>query len=127
MGHKKYYVYKKTNESYSIKFRDDAENGNVEVGTLFAIGYQDGKFYMVKLNWGAEEDCERSKDRKVEMNWCFDEENTKRIMLRTGTHNVKDMMQTIYECFCKYRDLADFHIEKWCKDNDIEYSYYVYY
>lgn len=57
MSHKKYYGYKKPQERYSIKFRDDAENGNVEVGTLFAIVYKDEKFYMVKVNWGAGEDC----------------------------------------------------------------------
>ena len=33
MGHKKYYGYMKPQERYSIKFRDDAENGSVEVGT----------------------------------------------------------------------------------------------
>ena len=127
MSHKKYYGYKKPQERYSIKFRDDAENGNVEVGTLFAIGYQDEKFYMVKVNWGAEEDWERSRDGEVEMNWYFDKENTKKIMLRTGTHNAKDMMQAMYERFGKYKDFADFHIEKWCNEKDIKFEYYVHY
>ena len=95
MSHKKYYGYKKPRESYSIKFHDSAENGRVDVGSMFAIGYQDEKFYMVKVYWGAEEAYERSRDGKVEMNWYFDEENTKKIMLRTGTHNAKDMMQII--------------------------------
>ena len=54
MSHKKYYGYKKPQEWYSIKFRDDAADSRV--GTLFAIGYQDEKFYMVKVNWGAEEE-----------------------------------------------------------------------
>lgn len=37
MGHKKYYGYKKPQERYSIKFRDEAKNGGVEVGTLRVI------------------------------------------------------------------------------------------
>lgn len=125
MGHKKYYGYKKPQERYSIKFRDDAADSRV--GTMFAIGYQDEKFYMVKLNWGAEEDWERSRDGEVEMTWSFDEENTKKIMLRTGTHNAKDMMQAMTDRFSKHGDFADFYIEKWCKEKEIEYSYYVHY
>ena len=82
---------------------------------------------MVKVNWGAEEDWERSRDGEVEMNWYFDEENTKKIMLRTGTHSAKDMMQAMYERFGKYKDFADFHIEKWCNEKDIKFEYYVHY
>ena len=99
----------------------------MDSGVLFAIGYRDEKFYMVKLYWGAEEDYERSRDGEVEMNWYFDEENTKKIMLRTGTHNAKDMMQAMYERFGKYKDFADYHIEKWCKEKEIKFEYYVHY
>lgn len=127
MSHKKYYGYKKPNEHYSITFHDDAANGSVDMGTLFAIEYKDMKFYMIKVNWGAEEDYERSRDGEVEMNWCFDEENTKKIMLRTGTHNVKDMMQAVYERFGKYGDFAHFYIEKWCEQKEIKYDYYLHY
>lgn len=127
MSHKKYYGYKKPKESYSIKFHDDAENGRVSVGTLLAIEYRDEKFLMVKVNWGAEDDWERSKDGEVEMVWYFDEENTKKITLRTGTHNAKDMMQAMYQLFGKYKKRADFYIQKWCKEKDIKFDYYVYY
>ena len=113
MSHKKYYGYKKPQERYSIKFRNDPENGDVEVGTLFAIEYQDEKFYMVKVYWSAEEDYERPQDGEVEMNWYFEEDNTKIIKFRTRTHNAKDMMQTMYDRFGKYKDFADNHIEKW--------------
>ena len=123
MGHKKYYGYKKPQERYSIKLRDDAANSRV--GTMLAIGYQDEKFYMEKLNWGAEEDWERSRDGEVEMTWSFDEENTKKIMLRTGTHNAKDMMQAMYERFGKYKALAHSHIKKCCQEKYTKYDYYV--
>lgn len=127
MSNKKYYGYKKQTENYSITFHDDAAGGRVDEGTLLTIEYLNGKFYMVKVNWGAEEDWERSRDGEVEMNWCFDEENTRKIMLRTGTHNAKEMMQAMYERFGKYKDSADHYIEKWCQEKEIEYSYYVHY
>jgi hypothetical protein len=94
---------------------------------MFAIGYQDEKFYMVKVNWGAEEDWERSRDGEVEMTCSFDEENTKKIMLRTGTHNAKDMMKAMHERFGKYEAFADLYIEKWCQEKEIKYDYYVHY
>lgn len=127
MSNKKYYGYKKQTENYSITFHDDAAGGRVDEGTLLTIEYLNEKFCMVKVSWGAEEDWERSRDGEVEMNWCFDEENTRKIMLRTGTHNAKEMMQAMYERFGKYKDSADHYIEKWCQEKEIEYSYYVHY
>ena len=126
-GKYKYHTYKEQTENYSITFHDDAADGHVDEGTLLAIEYRDEKFYMVKVYWGAEEDWERSRDGEVEMNWCFDEENTKKIMLRTGTHNAKEMMQAMYERFGRYKDSADRHIEEWCQEKEIKYSYYVHY
>lgn len=99
----------------------------MDEGTMFAIKYRDGKFYMVKVNWGAEEDWERSRDGEVEMNWYFDEENTRKLMLRTGTHNARDMMQALYQRFGKYKGDASIHIEEWCQEKEINYSYYVHY
>ena len=127
MSNKKYYGYKKQTENYSITFHDDAAGGRVDEGTLLTIEYLNGKFYVVKVNWGTEEDWVRSRDGEVEMNWCFDEENTRKIMLRTGTHNAKEMMQAMYERFGKYKDSADHYIEKWCQEKEIEYSYHVHY
>lgn len=71
-------AYKKPNEDYSIIFHHDVANGRVDVGTLFAIGYQDGTFYMVKVNWEAEEDYEHSRDGEVRMTWHFYEGNAKK-------------------------------------------------
>ena len=127
MSNKKYYGYKKQTENYSITFHDDAADGRVDEGTLLTIEYRDEKFYIVKVYWGTEEDWERSRDGEVEMNWCFDEENTRKIMLRTGTHNAKEMMRAMYERFGRYKDSADHYNEKWCQEKEIEYNYYVHY
>lgn len=124
MSHKKYYGYKKPEEHYSITLNDDIDKS---IGTMLSIAYDNGKFSIVKVNWGAEEDYERSRDGKVEMNWCFDEENTKKLMLRTGTHNGKDMLRALYERFKEKADMADFYITKFCDEKKIEYTYNVFY
>lgn len=124
MSHKKYYGYKKPKEHYSVRLHDD---GVKSEGTMLSIAYDNGKFSMVKVNWGTEEDYERSRDGEVEMNWWFDEENTKKLMLRTGTHNGKDMIKAMYERFKDKADIADFFIILFCDEKEIEYTYNVYY
>lgn len=124
MSHKKYYGYKKPEEHYSVKLNDDRGKS---IGTMLSIAYDNGKFSMVKVNWGTEEDYERSRDGEVEMNWWFDEENTKKLMLRTGTHNGKDMIKAMYERFKDKADIADFFIILFCDEKKIEYTYNVYY
>lgn len=127
MSKKRYYGYKKRNEHYSIRFRDDAEKGKTDMGTLIAMEYGNGLFQLVKINWGAEEDYERSRDGIVEMYWLFDIENTKNLMLRTGTHDAKDMMNALYERFKCHADYADTYITKFCDEKDIKYTFRVYY
>ena len=96
MGRKKYYGFKKPMEYYRVTFQDDSLDKGASMGTLLVAGFLNGKFYMVKTNWGAEDDYARSREGEVEMNWHFDEENTKKMMLRTGTHNGWDLLQAIY-------------------------------
>lgn len=121
---KKYYGYKKLEEHYSEKLYDDASK---KVGTMLAIGYDNGKFYIVKVNWGAEEDRERSRDGEVEMNWYFDEENTKKQMLRTGTRNGKDLIAEIAKRFRMHKGFVYSYITKFCDEKEVKYSYYVHY
>lgn len=124
MSHKKYYGYKKPEEHYSIILNDDVGKS---IETMLSIAYDNGKFSIVKVNWGTEEDYERSHNGEVEMNWCFDEENTKKLMLRTGTHNGKDMLRALYERFKEKADMADFYITKFCDEKEIKYTYNVFY
>lgn len=124
MSHKKYYGYKKPEEHYSIILNDDVGK---PIGTMLSIAYDNGKFSIVKVNWGAEEDYERSRVGEVEMNWYFDEENTKKLMLRTGTHNGKDMLRALHERFKEKADMADFYITKFCDEKEIKYIYNVFY
>lgn len=52
MSKKRYYGYKKRNEHYSIRFRDDVEKGKMDMGTLIAMEYENGLFQLIKINWG---------------------------------------------------------------------------
>ena len=127
MSHKKYYGYKKPAEYYSVKFQDDTSEGRKDMGTLLFAGYADEKFYMVKVNWGAEEDFRRSQSGEVEKSWRFDKENTKKMMLRTGTRNGWDLVNAVYERFKQHKGNADYYFIRWCERKEIEYSYDVFY
>lgn len=127
MSKKRYYGYKKRNEHYYIRFRNDVEKGKMDMGTLIAMEYENGLFQLIKINWGGEVDYERSRDGIVEMYWLFDIDNTKKLMLRMGTHNAKDMINALYERFKCHADYADTYITKFCDGKDIEYTFRVYY
>lgn len=118
-----YYGYKKPEEHHSIRLYDEEKT----MGTMLSIAYVNGKFSIVKVNWGTEEDKEHSRDGEVEMNWWFDEENTNKLMLRTGTHNGGDMIQAMYELFKEKVDMADFYITGFCDEKKIKYTYNAFY
>lgn len=124
MSHKKYYGYKKPEEYYSTRLCDESDR---KIGSMFAIEYHNGEFSMVLVDWGGEAQYERSRDGEVEQNWCFDEENTKKLMLRTGTNNGKDLIAEMVRRFSKHKAFAYFHIEHFCKEKEIKYQYYAHY
>lgn len=124
MGHKKYYSYKKPEEYYSERFYDDTGR---KVGIVFSIAFHNGKFSMVLLDWGGKAEYERSRDGEVEQNWYFDEENTKKLMLRTGTKNGRDLIAELKRRFGEHKDSAYHYIEKFCEAKEIKYDYYVHY
>ena len=49
------------------------------IGSLCAIGCDELTFRLVKLNWGAEEDYERSREGEVEMTWSVSGEALARL------------------------------------------------
>lgn len=48
-------------------------------------------------------------------------------MLRTGTHNGKDMLRALHEHFKEKADMADFYIKKFCDKKEIKYIYNVFF
>lgn len=59
--------------------------------------------------------------------WYFDEENTKKLMLRTGTKNGRDLIAEMKRRFGEHKDFAYHYIEKFCEAKDIKFHYYVHY
>lgn len=122
MAHK-YYGYKKPHVHYEVTFWADKSKEGI---ALYFI-YDDGRCGMNKYYWGSDIDNEYNRRGEVEANYMWDEENTRKLMLRTGTHNGKDLVEAIYERFKQYKDSANTHICNWCDEKDIKYQKQVWY
>ena len=123
MGHKKYYGYKPPHEHYEVEFHKDMG----KVGQSLDFVYDNGRCGMNHYYWGSEMDYERSRDGEVESHYIWDEENTKKLMLRTGTHNGKDLVKAIYERFKDKGTSADLCIREFCEKKGIKYDMQVWY
>ena len=119
MAHKKYYGYKPKHEHYSVILHETG----TKVGDILDFVYEDGRCGMNHYYWGSEIDYEYNRHGEVEHNYIWNEENTKKLMLRTGTKNGKALVEAIYERFSKYTGCADFHIRQWCEEKGIEYDF----
>jgi hypothetical protein len=109
MGHKKYYGYKPKHEHYEVVLHE-VEG---KVGNLLDFVYDDGQCGMNHYYWGSEMDYEYNRHGRVEHNYIWNEENTKKLMLCTGTKNGKNLVAAIYERFHTHKGSADFYIRKW--------------
>lgn len=119
MGHKKDYRYKPKHEHYSVILRETG----TKVGEILDFVYKDGRCGMNHYYWGSEIDYEYNRHGEVEHNYIWDEENTKKLMLRTGTKNGKDLVAEIYRRFSKHKGSADFYIRQWCENKNIKYDF----
>lgn len=123
MAHKKYYGYKPKHEHFSVVLYEKGE----EVGELLDFVYEDGRCGMNHYYWGSEIDYEYNRHGEVEHNCIWDKESTKKLMLRTGTKNGKDLVNAIYERFHSYNGGADLHIRQWCEEKEIKFDLCVHY
>lgn len=123
MGHKKYYGYKPPFEHYAVEFHRDTG----KIGESLDFVYENGRCGMNHYYWGSEMEYERNKRGEVEANYIWDEENTKKLMLRTGTHNGKDLVKAMYERFGDKGSSADSYIRKFCEEKGIKYNMQVWY
>ena len=123
MPHKKYYGYKPKYEYYSVTlYQVDGE-----AGESIVFDFDDGKCVLTHLYWGSKLDYEYSRDGEVEHSCIWDKENTKKLMLRTGTHNGKDLVKAMYERFGDKGSSADFYIRQFCDEKGIKYNVQVWY
>ena len=62
-----------------------------------------------------------------EVTFHKNQENTKKLMLMTGTHNGKNLVKAIYERFRDKGSWADSYILKFCEEKGIKFEKQVWY
>jgi len=117
MAHKKYYGFKPKYEHYEVVLYEVKG----KVGELLDFVYENGRCGMNHYYWGSEIDYEYNCRGEVEHNYIWDEENTKKLMLRTGTKNGRELVNDIFNRFHGERGNADSKIIQWCESKMIKY------
>ena len=107
------------------KFRDDSETGE-PCGSMIAIAYENDRFYMVKVNWGAEQDFAYSSNGVVELKWFFDEENTEKLMRLMKVRTGRGLVGAMYRRFKRSARFADFMINSFCRKEGVKFDYQIY-
>ena len=121
---KNYYGMRKAQEYASAKFYDDAP---AEMGSMTCIECYEDYFSLVKLNWGAPDDYERSKDGEVELIWTVRDEALER--LKKTCNNAKTpeaVVQYLKERFSPYGKTAHDELLEWLDKKHISYMYIEY-
>ena len=119
MSKRRYYGCKpKTEFHYTVLH----ENKGV-VGSEIHFTYLNGRCSLTQIFYGSEMEYERSRDGEVELIDSFDEENTKLLMLRTGTKNGRELVEAMYERFHKEGAMAVHKIREWCDKKGIKHSF----
>ena len=124
MGSKKQKDNKPPHEYYEVDFHNDTGK---KIGEALDFSYEDGRCCMSHYYWGSEMEYECNRFGRVESHCYWDEENTKKMMLKTGTENGKDLVKAIYKLFRSHKNRADAALREWCENEGIEYDYNVYY
>ena len=119
MGHQKYYGYRPKFEHYEVVLYE--EKG--KVGQMLDFVYENGRCGMNHYYWGSKMEYEYNRRGEVEHNYVWDEENTKKLMLRTGTKNGKALVEAIYDRFHSDGAFAGDNIKRWCQKKEITYTF----
>ena len=99
-----------------------------QFGSLCAIECSEERFLLVKVNWGAEEDYERSRDGEVELSWSVSGEALAR--LKTICNNAKtpqEVVDYLYQRFAPFERQAGDKLIEWLKKKSVPYYYDVQY
>ena len=119
MSNNKYNDYNPKHEHYeTVLYKKEGQ-----IGELLCFVYENGRCVMNHDYWGSELDYEYNRHGEVEHNYIWDEENTEKMMLRTGSRNGKELVEAIRDRFHIHGALADVKIREWCEEKDIRYSF----
>lgn len=119
MAHKKYYGYKPKFEYHQVVLYE--KKG--KMGEKIDFVYDNGRCFIYHYYWGSEMEYEYNRDGEVEHIDTFDKENTKLMMLRTGTRNGKYLVEAIYQRFHNEKFNAVSKIREWCDKKGIKYHF----
>lgn len=95
---RKYFGYKRLEEHYHAQLYNECAGKD---GSMLAIAFDNGVFSVTRVFCGSDIDYEYSHEGEVEQSWYLNEENTNMLMLRTGTHNGREL---IAELERRYKD-----------------------
>ena len=98
------------------------------IGSMCAIECSEDSFILVKVNWGAEEDYERSRDGEVELSWVVKGEALAR--LKKICNNAKtpdELIQYLHERFAPFEHQAGDELIEWLEKKSVPYYYDVHY
>lgn len=108
----------------SATFYDDAPE---KVGSMAGIECYENAFHVVKLNWGAEEDYERSIDGEVELCWTVTGEGLQCLMQNCNNAKTPDeVVNYLKERFAQHGKTAHYELLQWLDEKQIPYFYNEY-
>lgn len=98
------------------------------IGSLCAIECSEERFLLVKVNWGAEEDFERSRDGEVELSWVVKDEALARLKkICNNAKTPEDVIQYLHERFAPFERQAGDKLIEWLEKKSIPYYYDAHY
>ena len=99
-----------------------------QIGSLCVIECSEERFLLVKVNWGAEEDFERSRDGEVELSWVVKGEAL--AQLKKICNNAKtsdELIQYLHERFAPFERQAGDKLIEWLEKKSVPHYYDVHY
>lgn len=103
---------------YTILWDDKGK----EIGSKIVMSVRDGKFCLVRLNWGSELDKERSRRGVVEKNVLLDEANTKILMKEMDAEDERELLTNLRLCLFPHVLAADSEITNLCDHFGAKYE-----
>ena len=98
------------------------------IGSLCAIECSEERFLLVKVNWGAEEDFERSRDGEVELSWVVKDGALTRLKkICNNAKNPNEIIQYLHERFASFERQAGDKLIEWLEKKSIPYYYDAHY
>ena len=112
--------------SYATFYNDTLSSP--PMGSSCLIECDSDSFRLVKTNWGAEEDYERSRDGEVEMTWSISGEALARLKkICNNAKTPQEVINYLHLRFVTFERQAGDKLIEWLEKKSIPYYYDVHY